>query len=1090
MAGNDPTIEFKGDASGVEAAGQTTQQVIENVRRKLQDLQNPLGAMARAWGQVFNVSGPAGRAAGDIEKVGNSAKKTKGEVDGLDLSLKKLGTGVGIGLVVRQAQQMADAWTRSRNLIAAVGVDAQDLAGVQMELVKIAQDTRTALEPTVFLYSRMYRAVKPLGIAHEEVARAVEITNKAFKAGGAAVSEQNNAILQLSQALGSGLLQGDELRSVRENAPLIAKAIADEFDTTIAGLKKLGEQGELTTERVFKGIYEGGAAIDAQFAVTIPTIADGFTNLQTALIAFTGKANEASGASLAIGAGLNFVAENLGLLSDLVVAGAVAWGVYAAASAIANAQAGTLAASLTLTSIRAAIATTATALMSRNLYTMATAAAVARGALTLLMGPLGLAIAAGAGLLMLFGIMDKGADSTRNWGAEIASTKAKLESLQASIDDLDDDRITRTGTSMEGMGAKTETAAEKVERLADALDRANTARFREELLKADEVVEETLEQVEALRKAFIDANMWNLGFGAKQREEQLRNALQAAYDRINAAKMAKEEIERQGAEGRAWEEQKRLNDAIIAELDVRMFKVRDNAAEELRIMREKTEVIKNIYGDESTEYMKAVKDMETARDKLNRDAERAAKEAERRRRDEQKDILEQYDLQMEAAGENKEEVLRIMEEKLQKLKGFYGEDSREYARGLQEKIRMVERFAQEEVRIARESLKAAGDARLNELRSQLDDERTILDLRGAAVEEAVDRGYINEVQASQLRMRIREQELALEVEHQNRVYQASLQTLMDQLALEDMKPVERARVLGDIERLEAEHAAKLRELANKGAVQTAKDQATVAGEIQKRWQNILQPVQSSLSGMFRDLYNGTMGWRDAFLKVLDNILFSFVDMGIQMATKWAAQQLAMTVSSQTGAAARTAAVSTEAATTQGISAGSALMQIMNNAWTAASGAYAALAGVPIIGPVLAPAAAATALGAVLAFAGRIFSAKGGFGKVPADGSLTELHKDEMVLPADIASPLRSMLAQARGPQSPASLGVRAGQSFTTMQETTMSTMADRYGDNNFYYSPKYEGPDGSTSLGKMLRRDGRTMEKWLEQKFKGKRSFR
>jgi hypothetical protein len=93
-----------------------------------------------------------------------------------------------------------------------------------------------------------------------------------------------------------------------------------------------------------------------------------------------------------------------------------------------------------------------------------------------------------------------------------------------------------------------------------------------------------------------------------------------------------------------------------------------------------------------------------------------------------------------------------------------------------------------------------------------------------------------------------------------------------------------------------------------------------------------------------------------------------------------------------------------------ISGQTALKDITNSAAQAASGAYNALAGVPFVGPVLGAAAAATVFAAVLAFKGLVASAAGGY-DIPAGANpLTQLHAQEMVLPARLANPMRDMLA--------------------------------------------------------------------------------
>lgn len=242
------------------------------------------------------------------KKTKDTARTVERRFDTMNTRITKIGKqlgrelglaigAIGLGLAIRETVEYADAWTTARNRLAAAGVALEDLAAVQNRLVELSQATRTGLNETVDLYARLTRSTQDLGASQEQIFRVTETLNKAFKAGGAAASEQRAAILQLGQALGSGVLQGDELRSIRENAPLVARAIAKEFDTTIAGLKQLGAEGQLTTERIFNGILNAGEEIEAQFAVTDATIADSFTNLQTSLARLIGNLDREIGAS-------------------------------------------------------------------------------------------------------------------------------------------------------------------------------------------------------------------------------------------------------------------------------------------------------------------------------------------------------------------------------------------------------------------------------------------------------------------------------------------------------------------------------------------------------------------------------------------------------------------------------------------------------------------------------------------------------------------------------------------------------------------------------------------------------------------------
>lgn len=125
-------------------------------------------------------------------------------------------------------------------------------------------------------------------------------------------------------------------------------------------------------------------------------------------------------------------------------------------------------------------------------------------------------------------------------------------------------------------------------------------------------------------------------------------------------------------------------------------------------------------------------------------------------------------------------------------------------------------------------------------------------------------------------------------------------------------------------------------------------------------------------------------------------------------------EAAKTGATVAGAATRTATEAAASTAAKGFSISTALTDIGANAVRAATGAYAALAGIPIVGPVLAPAAAAAALYGVYALGRKMFSAEQGFGSVPYDGAVTELHKEEMVLPAKYANPLRDGLVNGDG----------------------------------------------------------------------------
>lgn len=234
-------------------------------------------------------------------------------------TLSRAATAIGVGIGVNEIKDYADAWTSAGNKIRA----ASEITGMQTrsleELNDMANKTRSSFQATVDLYAKLVRSSSKVAASELEIAQATETVTKAFKAGGSTTQEQIAGITQLGQALGSGILQGDELRSIRENAPLIAKAIADEFGVTIGELKKLGEEGELTSDRVFRAIIRGQKQIDSAFNATTSTISDAITKVNNAMTQYIGQADKANGATGMLVSALSALADNFDEIADPVL---------------------------------------------------------------------------------------------------------------------------------------------------------------------------------------------------------------------------------------------------------------------------------------------------------------------------------------------------------------------------------------------------------------------------------------------------------------------------------------------------------------------------------------------------------------------------------------------------------------------------------------------------------------------------------------------------------------------------------------------------------------------------------------------------
>lgn len=174
---------------------------------------------------------------------------------------------------------------------------------------RAAQNSRSDLSDTTTLINRIMMS----GVYGQEAGslgsatRMAEILNKAMVVGGGTAEENKRALIQLSQGLSSGVLQGDELRSIREQAPYLASVLAEGLNkiddrfigTTVGDLKELGAQGELTSDVVIRALEAMQDQVDATFADKAPrTWNQGLTSIKNTIKVMTAYLQSMEGGPL------------------------------------------------------------------------------------------------------------------------------------------------------------------------------------------------------------------------------------------------------------------------------------------------------------------------------------------------------------------------------------------------------------------------------------------------------------------------------------------------------------------------------------------------------------------------------------------------------------------------------------------------------------------------------------------------------------------------------------------------------------------------------------------------------------------------
>lgn len=264
-----------------------------------------------------------------IDEIGESANKATRGIFLLKRALFVLG-GAGI---VNSLVKMTDALTNMENRLRLTSNSTANLEAVQDALFASANRSRSAVESTGEIYSRVALSARNLGASQQQVIAVTETLQKAAILSGASAQEANAALIQLGQGLASDRLSGDELRSVLEQLPLVADVIVDylnktgQFGTVTRGtLRKLGSEGKLTADIVFKAIEAAQSGIDTLFAQTNPTIEQAFNVARNNILKFIDDFDDATDASAKLAQAIIIVSQNLDYIAAAlaVVAGGFA----------------------------------------------------------------------------------------------------------------------------------------------------------------------------------------------------------------------------------------------------------------------------------------------------------------------------------------------------------------------------------------------------------------------------------------------------------------------------------------------------------------------------------------------------------------------------------------------------------------------------------------------------------------------------------------------------------------------------------------------------------------------------------------------
>jgi lambda family phage tail tape measure protein len=268
----------------------------------------------------------------NLKGIQNSTTGVTSAVGGLTSAFQGLAAAIGVGTIVNYADQM----TSLQNKLRAFSASQEEANQKFSDIAGIAARSRSEIGAVGDLYGKMSVASKALGLSQGQVAQVTETFAKSLKVGGANAQESASAILQFSQAMGSGVLRGEEFNAVFEASPTTMMELADALGVPIGQMRKLAEDGKLTSEVVTGGILKMTDAVENKFGKTVPTIGESLQQIGNNVIMVFNNIEQSTGVFSTIASLIGVVAKHIDVLG---IAMSAVFGAYM----LANVQKLTLA---------------------------------------------------------------------------------------------------------------------------------------------------------------------------------------------------------------------------------------------------------------------------------------------------------------------------------------------------------------------------------------------------------------------------------------------------------------------------------------------------------------------------------------------------------------------------------------------------------------------------------------------------------------------------------------------------------------------------------------------------------------------------
>lgn len=326
QAATQTQTRIRGLDTGLAAARNSMSQMASaanSINSIFGNLNNTMARLATATNALNTATTRANAA---IHQLGGNANQANAQARGLMGTLSGLQGVLSGGLFAITGLgvlKTADEMQNLNSQVKLVTNSTSEFLGVREKVREIADKNFNDISATTNLYQKSATALANLGKSQQEALIFTDAVSLAMRTGGRSAQEQASAILQLGQAMGSGVLMGDEFRSIAENAPILLELVSKRLGVLPGQLKKLASDGEITSEIMYDAFSQNIGILE-EMAKKMPlTMSQAFVVTKNNYKKYVdGIMNDTDGASSKIAGFITGISGNFDTLAKVAIAGA------------------------------------------------------------------------------------------------------------------------------------------------------------------------------------------------------------------------------------------------------------------------------------------------------------------------------------------------------------------------------------------------------------------------------------------------------------------------------------------------------------------------------------------------------------------------------------------------------------------------------------------------------------------------------------------------------------------------------------------------------------------------------------------------